>query len=42
MPLQHLQAVTTPDPFYPVLADVSAIALRQRRDPAVAVTSLAD
>ena len=40
MPLRNLQPFTTPDALHPVLADLPAVPLQQRRDPAVAVASV--
>jgi hypothetical protein len=38
--LWNLQPLATPDPLYPVLAYLPAIALQQRRDPAVAIAAI--
>jgi hypothetical protein len=38
--LWNLQPFTTPDPFHPFLANSPAGMLQQRRDPAVAITTI--
>ena len=40
LPLWNLQPLTTPDPLYPVFADLPACSLEQRRDPAVSITAI--
>ena len=38
--LRNFQPFTTPDPLYPVLANMPTCPLQQRRDPTVAVASI--
>src|ERR1035441_7356504 len=40
LPLRNLQPFATPDTLLPVLANLPAIPLQQRRDPAVTIASI--
>jgi hypothetical protein len=40
LPLRHLQALATPDALHAILAHAPAVVPKQRRDPAIPVTSI--
>src|SRR5271167_1219134 len=40
LPLRNLQPFATPDALYPVLANLPAVPLQQRRDPAIPIASV--
>src|ERR1700678_4389222 len=40
LPLRNLQPFATPDALHPILANLPAIPLQQRRDPAVTIASI--